>query len=117
MTFAKLEHDRLIRCPKTGKIDGKTHSDLPLFFDTHRDVALENGWKELVVMEKPDETCIPVYSETETKIIQNWEIVPPPEPTPDLSRQVDQNTANIEFMAVYLDIPINEMLEVLSDAQ
>lgn len=111
MQFAKLEHDRLVRCPKTGKIDGKTHSDLPLFFNTHPDVALENGWKELVVMEKPDETCIPVYSETETKIIQNWEIVPDPEPTPDPIRQVEQNKKNIEFMSIVLDIPINEVID------
>lgn len=117
MQFAKLENGILKRCPKTGMIGKSYHTDLPLYYERFPEKAYANGWLELVETDKPEGNYIPRYKEDGHQLIQYWEKLPDPEPQPDPMRQIEQNTANIEFMAVYLDVPISEMTEVLDDAQ
>ena len=83
MQFAKLENGILKRCPKSG-ISGKSlHTNLPLYYSDNPSVALVDGWKELVETERPEGYCAPTYTETDTQIIRNWQVLPEPEPTPN----------------------------------
>lgn len=116
MKFAKLENGILKRCPKSD-ISGKgLHTNLPKYYSEHPDKAYADGWLELIETEKPEGNYAPRYKAEGSQIIQYWEKLPDPEPQPDPMKQIEQNTANIEFMAVYLDVPISEITEVLGNA-
>lgn len=117
MKFAKLNDDVLTRCPKLGYSENVLHYNLPVFYNDHPEKAFSDGWKELVETPRPEGNYIATYRKEGNTIVQEWLELPEPEPVPDPMKQIEQNTANIEFMAVYLDIPISEITEVLDDAQ
>lgn len=117
MTFAKLENSILKRCPKAGMSGNGYRTNLRAYYNLHPDKAYVDGWLELIETDKPEGNYIPKYKVDGSQLIQYWEKLPDPEPQPDPMRQIEQNTANIEFMAVYLDVPISEMTEVFDDAQ
>lgn len=117
MTFAKLENGILKRCPKADMSGNGYITNLPAYYNNNPDEAYVDGWLELIETEKPEGNYVPKYKVEGHQLIQYWVEIPAPEPVPDPMRQIEQNTANIEFMAVYLDVPISEMAEVLDDAQ
>ena len=80
MIFGKLKNEKQIELfHQPLKIDGKD------IFTNDKDLILQYGWKEIINTEAPETEegfyANYHYEETETQIIQKWEILPLPEPT------------------------------------
>lgn len=94
MRFAKLISDKKLKYFfQPLKIDGKD------IFTNDKELLLQYGWKEVINTEAPETEegfyADYHYEETENEIIQEWEILPLPEPTPEEQLEDAVNALNI----------------------
>lgn len=106
MTFAKLKNGILKRCPRYGVSGGLMHTDLPRYYANHPDRAYADGWKELVLANKPDGAYWPSYTVDGNQVVESWTPIEQEPQEPTIEEQVAQNTANIDYIAMMADIEL-----------
>ena len=85
MNFYKYINEKYIqKCPRNGRANGRAISNLPRYFTNNSEVAKAEGYKELIILERPEydvytQYLIYRYENVEEAIIQNWIIVDIPE--------------------------------------
>ena len=96
MQFVKLENGILKRCPRYGMSGGLMHTNLPRYYANHPDRAYAEGWRELIMTDKPDGAYTMSYTEDGDKVVQSWTPVEPVPQEPTLEDKVDDLSARME---------------------
>ena len=95
MQFVRLENGILKRCPRYGMSGGRMHTNLPRYYDNHPDRAYTDGWKELVLANKPDGVYWPSYTVDGNQVVERWMHIDEPDPEPTLE---EINRADIDYL-------------------
>ena len=95
MMIAKLVNGYPVPCPKKGADgSGSFHTNLPLYYARHLDVAAEDGYYPVQYTDKPDGDYLPSWELQEvegvTMIVQLWTpYTPQPEPVDPITERLE----------------------------
>ena len=93
--IAKLANGHPVPCPQKGADgSGKMHTNLPLYYARHLDVAAEDGFYPVQYTDKPDGDYLASYEMQEvegvTMIVQVWTpYTPQPEPVDPITERLE----------------------------
>jgi hypothetical protein len=84
MLYRLINETRVQQCPQNGMVDGRAISNLPRYLQNNPEIAKAEGYKELIVSDKPEidnetQYLTVTYENSENAIIKNWVVndVPP----------------------------------------
>ena len=111
--IATLVSGNLVPCPKRGTDgNGKFHTNLPLYYEHHLDVAMSDGYYPVKFTDKPEgnyrESWNIQLDDNVMKIVQIWtEYTPEPEPMPV---DIEKLRSDVDYIAMMTDVDLEGVL-------
>ena len=116
--LARLINGCTVPCPKQGTDgSGSFHTNLPLYYARHLDVAAEDGYYSVRQTDKPDGDYRSSWALQEVEgvmqIVQTWtEYTPEPGPVDPIMERMDEQDAKIDYLAMMYGIDFEEVASV-----